>query len=201
MSQRVSKRQREREGGHVSRQVGDGWVVPWGPESSPAPEAATTEPGVTKGSFSLPQRACSKARAAWTLIGAIHCGARGKVSFILHHPLPSPGKRQQKARCPALPPHPIPPPPDLSQAQVAPSSLGLSSPNPAVRVPWNEEGPLNPEGCLLWGLRDPERDSCPCFPFTCCSSYERLLPPHLQQQTPGRWDRASQPLPLHNGRA
>lgn len=132
------KQETEREGGHVSGQVGDGWVVPWGPEISPALEAATTEPGATEGSFSLPQRACSKARAAWILIGAIHSGARGKASFILHHPLPRPGKCQQKARCPVslLTPYPLPRP-GLPQAQVAPSCLGLSSPNPAVGVPWN----------------------------------------------------------------
>ena len=111
LSQRESKRQTEREGGHVSGQVGDGRVVPWGPEISPALEAATTEPGATEGSFSLPQRTCSKAGVAWILIHAIHCGARGKASFIFHHPLPRPGKCQQKARCPVslLTPCPHPP--------------------------------------------------------------------------------------------
>jgi len=73
------KQETEREGGHVSGQVGDGWVVPWGPEISPALAATTTEPGATEGSFSLPQRAGSKAGAAWILIGAVHCGSRGKV--------------------------------------------------------------------------------------------------------------------------
>lgn len=53
------KQETEREGGHVSGQVGDGWVVPWGPEISPALAATTTEPGATEGSFSLPQRAGS----------------------------------------------------------------------------------------------------------------------------------------------
>ena len=162
------KQETEREGGHVSGQGGDGWVVPWGPEISPALEATTTEPGATEGSFSLPQRACSKARAAWILIGAIHSGARGKASFILHHPLPRPGNCQQKARCPVslLTPYPLPPTPTLAslrlrwpQAVSASAVLILLLGSPGIRK-------VDPEGCFLWGLRDPERDNPACFPFT-----------------------------------
>lgn len=135
-----------------------GGAVPWGPASSPAPEATTTEPGAQEGSFSLSQRALFKGRSS--LDSTHRCySLRGQGEGFIHSPPPSPKAWETPASAGALPPssaHPgLPqaqPGPQLSQASAVPSlrSGSLLAPAPVPRK-------VDPEGCLLCGLTDPGR--------------------------------------------